>query len=348
MTTNEELIALHKTACEYLQIKLKKIPARVFGGGRKPTIRDIYERPETLINPTVPKHLQLDFIFSNFNTFAEGNFMARKRDQNRQISAAIFYWDMDRKHSLSTHYEDIRYNILLAHLVLEDPKSRSQLDENLATFLQWLIYAWLETAMRVEIEEDESRNIWIYQIWKQRKFDLIRWTNKRQSQKMAAAVHALKIKVSKPPFDVDQFWTEAREQSAEDFRRHGASWALQYIIYKEQEAKDILAGDLVLEAQDSLNNGSLVSHFAGLGMDLGDSVPEHLSEALFEQPLVKALLVDITDDITFERPQGLRVLPNEGTESCWMKPEEALALLEGKVAGLEDITEQLSSMNFLK
>jgi len=80
---------------------------------------------------------------------------------------------------------------------------------------------------------------------------------------------------------------------------------------------------------------------------LGDRVPEYLSEELFEQPLVKALLVDVNPGITLERPCGLNVLLPESAKKCWMVPAKAVALLEGRVSGLEDITEGLASMTFL-
>ena len=344
--TNDELVALHKKAAYYLEIKLKKVPARMFSGHRKPTLSDVYERPNSLFLPTVPKNLQVDYIFANYNQFAEAKFKARKRDQHRQISAAIFYWNMDHKHSLSTHHQEIRYNIILAHLVLEEPKARAQLEPTLITFLQWLIHAWLETAMHVDHVEDETRDMWIHQMWKPGKYDLIRWS-RAQHAKMFAAVKALHAKVAKPPFSVEEYWTKAREQSVESFRRDGASWALQYIVHKENQAKDISAGDRALEAEDSLVDGSFISSFNGLSVDIGDWVPEYLSEELFKQPLVKALLVDVNAGITPERPWGLNVLPLEGTEKCWMAPAEAVALLEGRVSGLEDITKGLASMRFL-
>jgi len=83
---------------------------------------------------------------------------------------------MDQKHSLSTHHREIRYNIILTHLVLEEPKTRAQLEPTLITFLQWLIHAWLETAMRVDHVEDETRDMWIHQMWKHTFFARCRYT----------------------------------------------------------------------------------------------------------------------------------------------------------------------------
>ena len=248
--TNDELIAPHKKAAYYLEIKLRNIPASMFSGRRTPILSDVYECPDSVFLATVPKNLQLDYIFANYNQFAEANFHASKRDQHRQISAAIFYWNMNFRQLLSTHYREIRYNIILAHLVLEEPKARAQLEPTLVAFLQWLIHAWLETAMRVDHAEDETRDMWIHQMWKPGKYDLIRWS-RAQAEKMCTAVKALQTKAVKPPFDMREYWSKAREQSVEAFRRDGASWALQYIVHKEKQAKDIAAGDHALEAGDS-------------------------------------------------------------------------------------------------
>jgi len=79
--------------------------------------------------------------------------------------------------------------------------------------------------MRVDHVEDETRDMWIHQMWKPGKHDLIRWS-RAQNEKMCAAIRALWVKVAKPPFNVKEYWTKAREQSVESFRRDGASWAL--------------------------------------------------------------------------------------------------------------------------
>jgi len=55
--THDELIVLHKEAAYYLEIKLKKIPTRMFSGRRKPTLRDVYERPDPFFLSTVLKNL---------------------------------------------------------------------------------------------------------------------------------------------------------------------------------------------------------------------------------------------------------------------------------------------------
>ncbi|KAE8871908.1 hypothetical protein PTNB73_03367 [Pyrenophora teres f. teres] len=285
IVTRDELVALHQKAVLHLKIKLKKIPARAFPSGRKPTLAEIYLRSETMCNTMMPFNIELDYIFKNHNEFARANFHARKRDQYYLVSAAIFYWSMDPAHSFSIYYDPTRYNVLLAHLVLEDPKARDQLAPALVNFLKGFIYAWLEQAMR------------------QGEYDLIIW-NRRQLKRIYTAIKALKAKVVEPPFNVDQYWDKAREQPVEEFRKHGANWAMQYIVYKAQLSKDVAAKAQAQEVEYALEEGTFVDDFSTLAMDMGDGAPAYLSEELFNQDLVKSLLKDVDEGITPERPQG--------------------------------------------
>ncbi|CAA9962466.1 hypothetical protein PTMSG1_05840 [Pyrenophora teres f. maculata] len=346
IVTRDQLVALHQKAVLHLEIKLKKIPACAFPSGRKPTLAEIYLRSETMCNTMMPFNIELDYIFKNYNEFARANFQARKRDQYHFVSAAIFYWSMDPAHSFSINYDQTRYNVLLAHLVLEDPKARDQLAPALVNFLKGFIYAWLEQAMRVDYMEGEARDNWL-KMWKQGEYDLIIW-NRRQLKRIYTAIKALKAKVEEPPFNVDQYWDKAREQPVEEFRKHGANWAMQYIVYKTQLSKDAAAKAQAQEVEYALEEGTFVDDFSTLAMDMGDGAPAYLSEELFNQDLVKSLLKDVDEGVTPERPQGVNVLPPEGLGQCWMDPEQAMALLEGRVSGHEDITEQLSRMSFLQ
>jgi hypothetical protein len=137
-------------------------------------------------------------------------------------------------------------------------------------------------------------------------------------------------------------------QPPEEFKKHGAAWALQYVMYKEKKTKEFEAGDRIIDAPDSLEDGSFVESFGTMAADLGEGVPGFLTEELFQRPWVQALLVDVREGCTLERPQGTYVLELEGTGNSWMTPEDAMMLIEGKAPGLEDVVERLQGLSFLE
>lgn len=128
----------------------------------------------------------------------------------------------------------------------------------------------------------------------------------------------------------------------EKIKAHGPAWAMQYIIYLEKfgqaKSKEARADD----AEESLVSGGFFAGFGNLGMD-DETVPE-LTEAIFEQDLVKALLVDIVDDTV--------VLPREdGTkQKAWISEQDAEAYIRAVVEGhqgVEDMVFAIQQMSFL-
>ncbi|KAF1848885.1 uncharacterized protein K460DRAFT_304465 [Cucurbitaria berberidis CBS 394.84] len=315
--THDQLVALHVQAAQLLEFKLRKVPARVFPSGRKPTITDVYTNAESLQTPDIHPNLRLLFLFENYNKFAVAGFRARKKEQDLVVSMATFYWQMDQQHSLSYHHKEIRFNVLLAHIVLETPNSRAQMDPELLRFLQVFIHAWLESAMRSG------------------KYDLIQWT-KGTRDRMSKAVKALEASVPPQAFDVEDFWIRASSMPSDEYKKHGPAWAMQYVIYKEKEAKVIDKMERDYDAQESLKHGDFFAGFGKLGM--GDAAPGYLSEQMFQQPLVKALLTEVHGGMVVQDPE---------TVEFWMDPSTAIDLVEGKVAGMDDINERIKGMSFL-
>ncbi|KAI4638362.1 hypothetical protein J4E93_010162 [Alternaria ventricosa] len=334
--TNQQLLDLHNKAGHLLKHKLSKlkIPSRVFPSGRLPTLRDIYENPDSLIVPTIPPNLQLDFVFANYNDFAAANFLARKNDQDIKVCMATWHWQISQTQSFSSWHKEVRFNVLLAHIVLNTPNARKFLAEKLIVFLEQFVGAWLETAMHIEYDGKEKRDYWIARLWRTSQYDLVHW-GKQARGRMGAAVKALEACVPPQEYATDDFWSVARQMPVEEYQKHGSAWAMQFIIYKEKKEK-VVAKDLQNEhAQDQFSKGNF-SGFSNLSID--ETVPSYLSEELFNQPLVKALLVDVRN-MQVQMPEKF---------AGWMDPQKAIELIQDKMEGLEDVTEQIKNMSFLK
>jgi hypothetical protein len=95
---------------------------------------------------------------------------------------------------------------------------------------------------------------------------------------------------------------------------------MQYMVYMERQEKAATAASRADDAKDALDSGDFLDSFKGLG--IGDEVPPYLREELFEQEHVKALLVDIEEDM------GVQAL--EQTVP-WMFSSYAISLIEGEV-----------------
>jgi hypothetical protein len=137
----------HNAGVAMLEHKLKKIPARAFFTGRKPTIQDIYDESPSLKNSHYPPECQIGAVFRNWDKFVAARFAARKHDQDESTTLSIWLWMMDTHHSLSTQYPMVRWNVLLAILILNGPEA-ANLPDDLKLFLARFLQAWERTVDR--------------------------------------------------------------------------------------------------------------------------------------------------------------------------------------------------------
>jgi hypothetical protein len=246
---------------------------------------------------------------------------------------AIWHWQISQTQSFSSWYKEIRFNVLLAHIVLNTPNARKFLEEKLVIFLEQFVAAWIETAMHIEYDGKERRDYWIARLWRTSQYDLVHW-GRQARNRMADAVKALAECVPPQKYDIGEFWNVAHQMSADEYKEHGSAWALQFIIYKEKKEKAVAKEIENEHVEGQLANGVFMG-FNNLSID--ETVPHYLSEELFNQPLVKALLTEV-------RNMELQLPENH---PGWIDPQKAIELIQNKVEGLEDVTERIKNMSFL-
>jgi hypothetical protein len=137
----------HSAAVVMLEHKLKKIPARAFFTGRKPTIQDIYDESPSPKNLQYPPECQIGAVFRNWDKFVAARFAARKHDQDESTTLSIWLWRMDIHHSLSTRHAMVRWNVLLVILILNGPEA-TNLPDDVKLFLTRFLQAWERTVDR--------------------------------------------------------------------------------------------------------------------------------------------------------------------------------------------------------
>jgi hypothetical protein len=129
-----------------------------------------------------------------------------------------------------------------------------------------------------------------------------------------------------------------REQQEQEHEKHGRAWALQYVVYMEHQEKAATAANRAEDAQDMLASGDFLDSFGGLSMGMDDEVPGYLQEELFEQKIVKTLLVDVEEDMGVQQPE--ETVP-------WMNVSYAISLIEGtaKQEQVDGVSQALEDMN---
>ncbi len=108
-----QVMALHKAAEHNLAIKTSKIPREIM---LLPSLHSIYFHPEEAVVPQVPPHFQLAAYFTLYNDIAKANFLADK-SLSVEINEAIWFYGLDKAHSFSRFFDQIRYNIILMAFV---------------------------------------------------------------------------------------------------------------------------------------------------------------------------------------------------------------------------------------
>jgi hypothetical protein len=147
-------------------------------------------------------------------------------------------------------------------------------------------------------------------VFKTGTWDLVKWTSK-PGDRMQRAVKALQEKVPEMPFSAAESRGKVREQPEKEHEKHGRAWALQYVVYMERQEKAATAANRAEDAQDMLASGDFPDSFGGLGMGMDDEVPGYLQEELFEQEIVKTLLVDVEEGYGMNASYAISLI--EGT-----------------------------------
>jgi hypothetical protein len=254
----QQLIQLHHKAILQLHHKLSRIPERVFPSGRKPTITEIYTNNADAVHiPGVPEHLQLPFIFEHYQLFVATDFKARKKEGDMNVNLAIWYWQMDRWHSLSCKHKQARYNILMACIIRTSPALGSKVASPAHDFCQALIEAWVWSVSR---QEEYDKQAEFLQMWQNDPYDLM-YFGRKAKDAMEVAVRALVQYVPriKPLVTREcQFWEGLRYTFPQKLKTYGPAWAMQYFLEAELLGHqiDVLGKDA--EAETALASGSLM------------------------------------------------------------------------------------------
>ncbi|KAF1917673.1 hypothetical protein BDU57DRAFT_571274 [Ampelomyces quisqualis] len=334
MSEDDHTIAeMHENAVVMLEKKLKKIPVQAFYAGRKPTIFDLYKGTSIFNTRYNHEECQLEDIFRKYNLFTPSNFKARKKEQEMHVTMMIWYWQMDPCHSFSTRHRVVRWNLLLAIMHLTASNPWEELGVARYNFLDTFVAAWRKTVSYEEWDDtqEDVRDKFSAWNWKEGELDLVQWCGK-QRKRIESALKTLQDQIPPQNFDIDEFWAHVKKQSKADLKEHGAAWCMQYLLRLEQLERDCEVEERREDADDTYDE-DFEDAFADMEMD--DGPPSWLSKEDFDQPIIRALMVPIKEDVEVKEKEKLRY---------WMNPSEALKMLEGD--GMQSLVAQMANVSF--
>jgi hypothetical protein len=98
----------------------------------------------------------------------------------------------------------------------------------------------------------------------------------------------------------------------------------------------------------SFDGGSFTDYIQAAFSNVGlGQAPSQLSEELFRQPLVQALLSEGDEDVAMgEEDEGVASRPIPDKEDMWMDPAEAIAILNGTSKKYESMKDLFSKVDW--
>ncbi|KAF1848816.1 uncharacterized protein K460DRAFT_404083 [Cucurbitaria berberidis CBS 394.84] len=337
--SSDELEVLHSKAQLHFRIKLEKVKKR--NPCPDITIYEFYFDREKSSVKNVPHDLQLEFYFANYNAFTESGFQPQ-RDRNFDIVRAIWYYNLDHRHSFSRHFQGIRYNIILmvflwAGRILESGTVDGICDDECGTFWYTYICAWMESLDNPT--EFTKRDAFI-NVWVKSKYDLITFP-RTYLQRIKKLVGTIKEMVTSTKFPPSEFIARCEDHSIDEalFAKEGFILALKWALTKEGDAQpEEMSSKVDAQAYEDLppiRRRYTPEDVAIVEESLTEPERRTLCDVPWNSAHVKALLVDV--DMS-ARGSGIEM---DGRVH-WMDMDKAEELL--KRVTVDDITKMCATL----
>lgn len=185
---------------------------------------------------------------------------------------------------------------------------------------------------------DDPRIQFITNTWKNDKYDIIFWQTSQRAR-IAKAVRKLSDSVPPLPCPATEFWAFVKRQPKDMFEKHGAAWALQYLLSLERDEQGALDAAKDEERTRSLEEDTWMEDLDRWDV-IEDGPPPHwLTKEHFQRPTVIALMTLVDEDVPKQE---------NGETMYWMKPSEAANLLEGQLVGMDSLEKSMEKMSFLE
>ncbi|KAF2027302.1 hypothetical protein EK21DRAFT_24818, partial [Setomelanomma holmii] len=242
------------------------IQPRIFDSGHFPTITQYYMQDRSAVHVEhIQGNIQLPFILSHYNDIAKAGFRARKKEQDMNVTLAIWYWGVDKTHSFARRHQIVRFNVICALILKGFSDPTAFCARETGSFRESFLYAFFEHARRDE--DDHSCRLKLLDEWRSGPYDLIQFTE-GQRQGMQQAIKTLTQGMPALEEEVvpETFFKMMYSQPEDRFRLHGREWALQFLLRDEKDYDEFDTLARQADAEESLSSGDFLAGFAGVGM----------------------------------------------------------------------------------
>jgi hypothetical protein len=191
----------------------------------------------------------------------------------------------------------------------------------------------LKETNREAWEDNDTRCHFVLNIWRSEyNLDLIWWTPAQQTR-IRAAVQKLTKAMPPQPFPTAGVWRYSNRQPKEAFAKYGAAWAMQYLLYMEQEEQDAIRAGRHHDADDAIESGAIVTAMQDMGVS--GKMSAWVTEETFELLLVRDLMTPIDENVRAKKRERL---------PFWMPALAAVDLLERLALTTDQIAASMEGM----
>jgi hypothetical protein len=154
-----------------------------------------------------------------------------------------------------------------------------------------------------------------------------------QQTRIRVAVENLTKAMPPQPFPTAGFWRYSNRQPKQAFVNHGAAWAMQYLLYMEQEEQDAIRAGRHHDADDAFESAAIVTTMQDMGVS--GKMPAWVTEETFELPLVRDLMTPIDENVRAKKRERV---------PFWMLALAAVDLLERLALTTDQIAASMEGM----
>ncbi|KAI4712586.1 hypothetical protein J4E89_002854 [Alternaria sp. Ai002NY15] len=349
-----EVKALHRDAEEKLATKTYKVNKGIV---LLPSLYSIYFHPDEAVVPQAPPFLQLTTFFLLYNDIAKANFLADK-SLPLIVNQAIFFYGLDKGHSFSRFYDQIRFNILLMAFAWASGFDPKYCKEGCEEFVKVFLRAWIESLVFKydPLQNNFTQREAFVALWQNSPFDF-HFFSPRRSKTVNKLVNILKAQAGFLPNmpKPDDFMRAVRQGHLNEdiFERFGAAMTLQWLIglnersekrqQKVDDKEELAQANLDLKRTKELaGNFAAAQHFGFFSKDYQpaddfdpfddkDLMHPGMSKVDRDEKLLAALLLPIDKDV--KHPSEVNEKEHRAVDqtSFWATHEQVRTILQEDV-----------------
>ncbi|KAF2439472.1 hypothetical protein P171DRAFT_490173 [Karstenula rhodostoma CBS 690.94] len=310
--------------------KVAKIPTRIFPGGSKPTIKeifqvmdtrydcdeqDLYDEQHVLYPVNIPPKYSLKGVLKHFSDIEADGFKPRKLLDHHHVVGYVWYWQLDQNHSFSRKHIQVLANVIVASIV-----GAGDADKKTHEWADRFVRAFMAYNNR---NPDTSETEHFLGMWWRSNWDLIKF-GRAKLELIKAKIREARSRIPNTPFHPFEYPELAKEQDRTAFLKNAGMWAIWWHLDNELTYNGLDTEFKGNAANAFLESNDMLEAFGS--SSVSDGVPDYVSHAQFNKPFVKCLMEDIREDHPWKQtPEAA----DAARRKPWMDENDAVDLILG-------------------